>query len=269
MNDLEKEIESYLNREMTPEQRFAFEKKINTDPQLQKDINTYSEMHAFYDDADWNLADVATKNKTTIGYEAFLTGEKGKSIADSIKNAENQYFKNKSSSGPKLLWIRYAAAIAAILVIAFLVISQFDTHINSKDLYASYKNWDELPSLTLRDGNTELATAEKLFRQQKYAEALEVFTTYQSKNTKELNPQVLIYTGIAQLELNQYKAALHSFEQLLQSNTLDAPKAQWYLALTYLKMDNLSKTKEALKIISKNPKNSHYNNANELLRKLE
>ncbi len=267
MNALEKEIELYLDGEMTPEQKIAFEEKINTDPQLQKDVITYQEMYAMYNDTDWNTTDIATKNEKVITYQDFLKSEKGKALANSIKNVGNTYFQEESTSGIKK-WILYGMSIAAIFVIGFFVIYQSSTAASTENLYAEYKNWDDLPSLTLRNNNTALARAEKLFKQQNYQEALAIFLEHQPVGTKNLNPQITLYTGITQLELDQNETAIKTFKQLLNSNTLDAQKANWYLALTYLKMGNIEKTKEMLQIIIEDPKNDQYQEAKDLINEL-
>ncbi|PKV51770.1 hypothetical protein ATE84_3868 [Aquimarina sp. MAR_2010_214] len=268
MNDLEREIQLYLYGEMTPEQKMVFEEKMNANPQLQKDVTTYQEMHTIYNDTDWNITEEHTaKNPKVVAYEAFLKSEKGKAIANSIKNTEKGYFQDKSTSGIKK-WIRYGVSIAAVFAIGFFVFYQYNSDIDSKSLYAEYKNWNDLPSLTLRDENTALATAEKLFRNQKYQEALAIFLAHQPVESKNLNPQILMYTGITQLELDQNETALKTFEILLHSNTLDASKANWYLALTYLKMDDVNKAKERLQIIIDSPKNNQYQKALDLFNSL-
>ncbi len=268
MNDLEKEIALYLDGEMTPEQLLIFEEKINNDTQLQQDIATHKEMNSTYDEANWNTVGPTTKNQKISAYEAFLKSEEGKTIATSIKNAERAYFKTKPRSKVKKLLL-YSASIAAVFVIVFFVISQLNTH-DPQNLYAEYKNWNDLPSLTSRDSNTELAEAEKLFRQQKYKASLAIFTQYhQAVGPKDMNPQILTYMGVTQLELDQHETAIKTFETLLHSNTLDAPKANWYLALTYLKMNDPEKAKEILNNIIGDPGNDHYQNAKELIDELK
>lgn len=268
MSDLEKEIELYFSGEMTPKQKLDFEEKIKTNSKLEEEINIYKEMHSIYDDTNWKIIDSSTKNQKVVKYEAFLKSEKGKNIAHSIKNIENEYFTNKPTSHIKK-WLLYGTSIAAIFIIAFLTLYTYNSEIDGKSLYTDYKNWNSLPSLTLRSENTSLAEAEKLFRQQSYAEALNMFNTYQSENSKELNPQVLLYKGVTQLELNQNENAQKTFEQLLHSDTLDASKAHWYLALVYLKTDHIKNAQKELQIVISNPKNDNYIKALDLIKKLE
>lgn len=268
MSEIEKEIELYLSGNMTPEQQLNFEKKMNSDLQLKQDVATYHEMQSFYDPQDWNTIDPKKQHNQIEAYETFLKSEKGQGIASSIKSAENQHFQEKTPSGIKK-WIWYGSSIAAILVIGFFIIFQITKTTDSIDLYAEYKNWEDLPSLTQRDENTQLSKAEGFFRKEQYSEALSEFRNYKVEHTDELNPQVLIYIGIAELELDQNKSAENTFTKLLNSNTLDAPKAHWYLALTYLKMNDRNKTMQELDKILKDSKNFNYKKAQKLVNELD
>ncbi len=268
MTNLEKEIEAYLNGEMTPEERQRFENKIHTNPDAKKELELYQEMRTILDDADWEVTDTSSQHVKVKNYEAFLKSEKGKSIATGIKSAENNYFKERPRNRVRQL-IVYVGSIAAVLVIGLFVFLQLSKEVDSKSLYAKHKNWDELPSLTLRDANTELAEAEKLFKQQQYQEALDIFKKYQTEKSETLNPQVLLYIGVTQLELNRNEEAIESFKILRNSNTLDASKADWYLALAYLKLKDTEKAKKHLDQLVKTPNGYKYTAAVQLLDVLE
>ncbi|WP_062061666.1 tetratricopeptide repeat protein [Aquimarina longa] len=255
MSSLEKEIEKYLNQEMSSEEKNIFEEKINNSPEAKKLLELYQEMDIIYNDSDWETTEITILNAKTSQYETFLKSEKGKAITTSIRQAENEYF-TTISSPKKKYFIVYAGSIAAILIIGLFIVFQLNKPIDSKSLYAEYKNWNDLPSLTVRDVNTNLAQAERLFREKKYTNALEIFNTYHS-DTNSLNPQVLLYIAIAQLELDQNKLAIENFNRLLNSDTLDAPKAHWYLALTYLKLEKIEEAKNELQILLKDSSNIH------------
>lgn len=267
MNNLEKEIETYLNGEMTLEEQKVFEQKIESDPVAQKEFKIYKEMHTLYNDADWEVLDSTIQNDKIIAHETFLKSEKGKSIAKNIQKAEEAYFNSSSTKIKKI--VVYAGSIAALLVLGLFVFVQLNKDLDTKSLYAEHKNWNDLPSLTLRDGATSLAEGEKLFRKKEYDAALTIFKSYISKNSIQGNPQVLLYTGVTQLELDQNEAAITSFEQLLDSKTLDASKAYWYLSLAYLKINKVEEAKKQLQSLSKNPQNYKYKEAKELLSRLQ
>lgn len=268
MSDLGKEIEVYLLGEMTPEEQQLFKEKINTNPEARKEFELYQEMNTIFNDADWEIEGASSQRHRVLQHETFLKSQKGKSIATSIQNAENDYFSSQPKNQVRQLII-YAGSIAAILIVGLFIFSQLNKNIDGERLYAAYKNWDELPSLTLRDGNSELALAEKLFRKKEYEKALVIFQNYLSQNTESINSQVLLYTGVTQLELHQNKLALQSFKNLQQSTSLDAPKAHWYLALTYLKTKNKEEAKKELQQLIKVPDAYKASIAKELIKKLD
>ena len=144
----------------------------------------------------------------------------------------------------------------------------FNRGINNDDLYAEYSDYSNLPSFVSRGevGTDSLYNAENLFKENKYKEALDIFQS--QINTSTNTGSVYIYTGLSQIELEQYKQAENTFDTLIESNLLDAEKGYWYKALLYLKQDNHEKAISILKVIVSE---SLFNNkkATELLNKLD
>ncbi|MEW7277927.1 hypothetical protein ABW636_04975 [Aquimarina sp. 2201CG1-2-11] len=267
MNKFEQEIEAYLNGEMTTDESKVFEQKISSDPKAQKEFELYREMNIIFDDTDWAITDASTQHSKIKEHETFLKSKKGKTVAAHIQNAEKQYFKFYSKNKNRRYY--YAAAIAAMLLFGFFTFSKLNTSTDHQNLYATYSDWSDLPSLTLRDGHNNLTEAEKLFRQKKYSDALTIFQKYQTENSTIINWQVIVYTSIAQLETDQTGLAIANFTKLKNSNSLDANRAYWYLALAYLKVNQLEKAIQELKVLSKNPSYFNHNNGVKLLKEIE
>ena len=263
---MEQDIERYLNNEMNQEEISTFLEKIDKDPKAKELLNLYQEMNTIYDQNDWQLTDKKTSNKKVQEYEEFLKSDKGKEVTNTIHNVEQSYFEEKPFKMKRILM--YVGAVAAIFIAGLFLVRQFNQESDTKQLYVTYKNWDELPSLTLRDQNSDAAKIEQKFRAENYKESLVLLNAYVLKSNQEVNPQMLMYIGVSQLELNQNTSAIDTFTKLLQSNTLDAPKAHWYLALCYLKNQDLEKAKNQLKLLIENPTNFKNNEARDLLGKL-
>ncbi|WP_299431989.1 tetratricopeptide repeat protein [uncultured Aquimarina sp.] len=268
MNTIEQDIEKYLNGEMTKEETTVFLKKIDVDPDAKRMLELYQEMDTVYDEKNWELIDRNTRYKKVEHYESFLKSDSGKTVSEAILKAEQSYFEEPHPSKIKQIFL-YAGAIAAVFVAGLFLVNQFNKNVNGDQLYAEYKNWDVLPSLTLRDGGDDLTNIEKLFRDKRYEESLALLQKYVSEKDKEVNPQLLLYIGVTQLELNQNEAAIGSFTKLLNSNTLDVPKAHWYLALCYLKLNDLEKAKSELNLLVRSNISFQKNKAKELLEKLD
>ncbi|MHA7056118.1 tetratricopeptide repeat protein [Aquimarina sp. M1] len=268
MNTLEQDIEKYLHGEMTKVEEAIFLKKIDKDLAAKEKLELYREMHTVYDEKNWELIDRKATYKKVEQYDRFLKSDNGKTISEAILKAEQSYFEEPNSSKIKQIFI-YVGAIAAVFVVGLFLVNQFNQSVNGDQLYAEYKDWDDLPSLTLRDGADDLTNIERLFRDKRYEESLSLLQKYMLDNDQEMNPQILLYSGVIQLELDQNEAAIHTFTKLRNSNTLDAPKADWYLALSYLKLGDLKNTRSRLKLHIESAVNFRKREAKKLLKELD
>jgi len=267
MNTIEQDIEKYLNGEMTKEETTVFLKKIDADSGAKRMLELYEEMDTVYDEKNWELIDRNITYKKVEHYENFLKSDSGEKVSEAILKAEHSYFEESRPSKIKQTLL-YVGAIAAVFIAGLFLTNQFNNTINGDQLYAEYKNWNVLPSLTLRDGAGDLTNIEKLFRDKRYEESLVLLKAYVSDNDQKINPQILLYLGVTQLELDQNEAAISSFTKLRNSNTLDVPKAHWYLALCYLKLNDLEKAKSELNLLIGSNISFQQNKAKELLEKL-
>ena len=260
-------IERFLNNEMNKEERALFIKEMNTNEELKEAVEIYKEMQVIYNDADWNIETSSLKHPKIDRSLAFLRSEKGKNIKNTIAEEAEIYFSQKHTPLRIRKFILTAGSIAAIFIIGFFLLKTNETNI---DLYAEFKNdWKELPSLTLRGNTNDFTSIETLFRQKKYKKSLLLLETHKQKTTSSLDPQLLLYEGILNLELNKKEEAVRIFKELLIKDTLDAFKAHWYLALSYLKTNNLTLAKQELQIIINDPKNFKDKEAKELLAQLK
>ena len=55
----------------------------------------------------------------------------------------------------------------------------------------------------------------------------------------------MLFKGISAMEINKYDDAISSFKYIIKDNTtLYVEPSEWYLALCYLKISDISKAKE-------------------------
>ncbi len=258
-------IERFLNNEMNKEERALFIKEMNSNEKLKEAVEIYKEMQLIYNDDDWNIENLSTKHPKIDRSLTFLRSEKGENIKNVIAEEANLYFSEKPTSSRIRKLFLMVGSIAAIFIISFFLLKAKETN---TDLYAEYKNdWKELPSLTLRGDNNNFTSVEALFKQKKYKESLLLLE--QLKQTTSQDSQILMYEGILNLELNKKEKAIRIFKDLLKRDSLDTFKAHWYLALSYLKSNNLNSTKMELQILLNDDKNFKDIEAKELLHKLE
>jgi tetratricopeptide (TPR) repeat protein len=88
------------------------------------------------------------------------------------------------------------------------------------------------------------------------------------ENSSESNKRnALIYIGITNLALGNINKAIHNFNKITQQNPTFREAAQWYLALAYLKQNNLENCNQQLKIIQDDKQHEYHARAENLLGK--
>ncbi|WP_108802114.1 hypothetical protein [Aquimarina sp. Aq107] len=264
---MEGDIQKYLDGEMTSEEEITFLEKIDNDPEAKESLKLYQEMNVVYDTENWELIDSKSNYKKINDYERFLKSDKGKSIANTLDEVEQSYFKELQSSRIKRIFL-YVGGVAAIFIAGLFLLNQF-TNIDNTELYAEYKDWNTLPSLTQRDNATELVNIEKLFKSKKHKESLILIEKLMLENNQELDSQIILYLGANQLELNMNEDAIKSFTKLLNNNSLDSSKAHWYLGLCFLKINKLENAKNEFKSLANSNLNFKKLEAKELLEQLD
>ncbi|CAM1345290.1 tetratricopeptide repeat protein [Tenacibaculum amylolyticum] len=262
-------IERFINNEMNAKERQFFLEEMNANEELKNTVEIYQEMHHIYDDNDWELTDIQAKHPDILKNFEFLQSEKGQQIKNAIYEESNTYFAKNTKTNSLRKLIIFSSSIAAILIVSF---SLFFNNVsnNPSDLYAEFNNnWQELPSLTLRGNESKLSDLEHLFKQKKYSDALQVLELARKDEKLVSDPQILLYMGVLNLELHKTQEAIKIFKELQNSNTLDAFKAHWYLALSYLKEGNKKLSVEQLQKLLNDQMNFKDKEAKSLLEKLE
>jgi len=269
MNHQAEHIHAYLSGLMSAEDTEAFKKEIEVDDELRSYFILCKELYANFNENDWNNLPLEQFKEEVKVYETYYKSNTAKTIKNAITDAETYYFDNTSKSPSNYRLLYKAIAIAAVLCAVYLGY-RINTTYDASGLYADYKNWEDLPSLTLRGQNNEnLVSGERYFKEQDYKKASLAFNDWIKTHPEKYNSTVFLYLGISYLEIDATDKAINIFSKVTNSESLDASKAYWYLALTYLKTEHISKAKEVLKLIIKNPSNSNFSKAKELLKKIE
>ncbi|GAA4274436.1 hypothetical protein U6A24_15805 [Aquimarina gracilis] len=263
MSDFLEEIDKYLDGAMSSEEKRTFEEKANLDATLAEELKLQRDMRSIYKDEEWIEGDKSIlKGEEAKELGDFLKSKEAASIKETIKEVIDE---NRSNSGGrKFYFVGVAAAIAILLSIFIFSESKYDK------LYAHYVELDNIPSLITRgeQENELVKKAQLFFEDQKYEEAIQSFSTYQSTNVKSIDPLTYIYTGVSYLEIRDFENALDQFELLEKSNTLHSKKANWYRVLVYLKQGDKEKLRETLKNISSDKNNYNFQKAKELIKKI-
>ena len=152
-------------------------------------------------------------------------------------------------------WVRgIAAAIIILIVSLYYWLSQSAT--NSELYLAHFEVYPNIVAPTVRSTDTQRSAREAAYfqyEQGNYTEALELLGQL---SVDQDDGAALLYMGISQLMLDDYKGAIESFSRYRDTNfdTL-LPQVNWYMGLAYLKVN---RRKRAKAIWSEIPETSTY-----------
>lgn len=240
-------IEKYLNEELSPSERLAFEEKIKLDTAFAVEVKLQKAMRA--------------------GIKDFFAEK----LLEDFKEWDKEVPKHQTKT--KQLFLRPLLAVAAVILLLVLVYvglnynQSFDNQAVFEAYYQTYPNY---ASNTVRGENEDKDDYQKafaLYSEGKFKEAIALFEVLKVEGDKyyEVNFYwALCYLEIGELALAQDKLAI----DVLKSNPHNYTQAaHWYLALTHLKMNDLKSCKKQLDyLISKHT--DYTQKAKELISKL-
>ena len=238
-------FESYLNDEMSVEDKFLFEQKLQNDAQFNESFQLYKETSQL----------LQTKfSSETISFKDNLKSI-SKSNFDSDIASEN---KNKSKVIDFKPW-QYAVAATIVLFIGTLFFMQ-----NGTPNYNDYNQFEEA-NFTERGGVIKtLKLAQEAFNAKEYKKAIPLFETVLKDYQR---PEVEYFYGISLLEDNRILESEVVFIKLKTGKSIYKDKATWSLALSKLKQ---KKYEECKKYINELPTDAEdYDKAQKLLKKLD
>jgi len=256
-------IDGYLKNTLDATEKLEFENKLKKDSNLYKEFIIQKDLFNALDENSWAFEDQPNIEEVNT-IENYLKSDEAKSIASVISNTNKEY-QNSKQRVFKLPRFIYPIAASIVLLLGYFLF--FGNSQTTENLYAEYKNWSDLPSLTYRadDDGDRLSKGQEAFKNKQYKEASTIFRNYLKNNT---NPQVTTYLGITHIELEQYDLALKTFDDLLKEQSLDSSKGYWYKTLVYLKLGNKTKALETLNLLLEKESNYNYTLAKALKDKL-
>jgi hypothetical protein len=257
------QLERYLTGQMSFKDAALFEQKIESDADIKAFLKLYESMDAFEEEENWPDLEIDKQEIKKVA-QKFKAPD---TLAFAEKVQKFHQDRNKKSTFVRRSLIVMTSIAAACLLFVF----QFwPSDMTLESVYNKHSSWTELPSFSVKgnDINTQKIELETAFQSKNYAKVIVLADSIQSK-TQTLLPNVMLYQGIAELEMNRYEGAIQTFTNLSNSNALDAHKGYWYIALVYAKQGKFPQFKQALKKIESNPTNYKYEEAVKILKSFE
>lgn len=252
------QIEKYIKGELSTTEVQSFEKELAVNTSLKEEV-------ALYKDVEASFSSHFKFEKENATIESTL-GDLGKKYASenvehNIQNTDKIESLKAKSGKPtitrRLFPLIILAAAAALLLFIF---NPFTNQITPSQLAVQNFSPYEIETFMGDDKSDKiLKEGKKHYNSGVYALALENFNEYLLANPNDI--EVQLTKGCAQFKLEQTDAAIQTFQQIKNSNA-----AKWYLALTYLKKDDVNKANTILKSLLNNQQ--YGNKAETLLKQL-
>lgn len=255
-------IERFLNRTLSDTEHKAFLSRLENETSLKEKVEREKQLLETLNENDWSFVK-SSESSEVKSYKKIYRSDEIQSLKGKLQEINKNYQKPKGKKITK--WLLYASAAVITLLVTFNV---FFTSFTSQDLYNDNIEVDNLPSFISREdtNKSEVVKAQLLFENNEYEKALSIFKRELDILDKK-NGALYLYIGIAQMELNKLEDAQSTFDALIRSNLIDSQKGKWYMALLYLKTEEIEKSKKLLNEIS-NDSLYNYDKANKLLKKI-
>lgn len=239
-------IEQYLSGEMSPIEREKFEREIASNPQMEREL------------------------RLSRAIDAALVRD---DIVDLRKKLLSIYKENKKVQPEvpvvHLNFRKFWYAAASLVLLAALGSALYFSLPGGKStdtLFNQYYSSDNLVNVT-RSGDANIVEAVIKFQDKDYVFAQKLFKNL--INQDKTNIACWFYYGISCIETESYDQAIQAFNTIiLDDKNLYVEHAQWYLALTYLKNNQISLAKAQFATVANDPYNSHNKEAQRIISKL-
>jgi len=254
-------IDKYLVGELSGDVLRNFEMKMKTDQDFANKVNLYKSidetMRSHFQEEDRKnlketLKSVGAKYfKEDFGENTLEVNQpKIKPNVHQKENASIEREREKVIPFYQKRAFQGICAVAAVLCFVMLFFNPFKQNATSNELYASYQELPQWNKTTRSDIPTEdalLVKASENYNQQNYEAAINNIELHLKKNPQD--SEALFYIGIAKLKLGKTKEAIAIFKPISEGRSSYSNDARWQLALSYLKIDEIEKSREILKQI--------------------
>ncbi|MEW7277743.1 hypothetical protein ABW636_04025 [Aquimarina sp. 2201CG1-2-11] len=220
--ELFEKIEDYLQGSLPQEELVTFEQEMEKNDALKEEVAMHRALHTTLQDADT----IAFKNKLK-NISAHIRLDEAPDVVSIRPNRDGLYYK-----------------MAAVIVVLFGIGTLLYTSNSAQhalDLYGAYYAPFPVEDMTRGETSIEVQDIIKQYGKGIYDSVVVALEKY--PNIREQQP-LSLYLGNSYLNIDQEEKAIQQFENVEDTKYLEV--AQWYLSLTYLKLNKTAKVEELL-----------------------
>ncbi len=252
-------IKKYNNRQLPEAERIAFEQQMQTDPAFAEEVATLAAIYQ------------GIQEKGDAELNAELMGL-GKQLLQTQSGAPEMTAKVNSERMARRFamsrWAYAAAAMLLLLLLAWPIYQRYggpeNTYASAETLFSEHFSAPDAP--TVRDAGR--IPWKEAYDQKQYPEAIAALEQLLADTSYLRRSEAQLYLGIARLSAGQAQQAINAFQQISPNNG-EWEDAQWFMALTYLKLNDTVKAKGILKAIADEASHPWRSKAEEILKKLK
>lgn len=205
-NDNTDIIEAYLNNELAGDEQIAFENRIELEPDLLEEIVLHRQIRGFVKENEIHNLKSQVKN--------WILEEK-----EDVKTKKITLFSRTNL-------LRIAASLVLISGLAWLY---FNSQSSGNQYFVELVQQN--PG-TLQ-GSDDRSSWTQSFREKKYTKVISILHKKEIKTSEEI-----YYLGLSYAAETNYSKAITHFSTIILQDSVYAEKANWALALVYLKQNN-------------------------------
>ncbi len=240
-------IERYNAGEMNTEENKWFEKELEGNEKLRREVELRKKTEAILKDSDV----MALRNK----------------LNSIEKKRMEQPPVRRSSAGSRNL--KYAAAAGAFVLFGAIALLSNGNLSNSEIFDKYYRSYEvTAPSRSAASGiNQDFLLGVEYYKVRDYKSAALYFSKVVEQDSKNME-STLLY-GVSNFEISNYPEAEKSFVKVIDDNdNLFIEEARWYLALCYVKSDENDRAVKQLTEI-RNSRSIYRKEAAKILKKID
>ncbi len=244
-------IERYLDKEMGKSELSWFEKELDDNPELQKELKLRMNVNNAIIEKDvMDLRDKLEKSYSSVEPER-------------TNKSQSPSFINKK-------YLMFTSVISILVIGSLLFLFFMNKSLTNEEIYAMYYHPYEA-SLNFRaTGNNvdeDLRYAMQYYENRDFRNALVLFEKILKNDDSRIG--LNLYSGISHMEINEYNNANEKFQTIIDHKyNLYIEQAEWYLGFCYLMTDNSDKATKQFKQIAEN--SGYYSvKAKEILKRMD
>ena len=224
-------IEAYLNNELTAEDKATFENRLNADKDLVAELALHKQIRGFVKENEVQQL----KNQVKVWQQ-----EEEVAFVPSEMNVVKKPFLSISGLA------RIAAILAVVLGIGWFYFSDKNPEMTAEVDQDKYFTELLAQNPGTLQGDDQRSVWIQAFSEKNYDQ---VILTIEKKQEK--TPEEIYYLGLSYSAKGNYAKAIEQLSMKTLQDSVYAEKAEWAIALIYLKQDDKPKAKALLQKIAK------------------